>query len=188
MQNDSIRNQIIKKLCNLNQKYFHIYNNQNSFRPLQTVEIKYCLTVLGHKLTFKVYTNGLIGKGKRLRKSFINKEWLYDLHWYKDAPGKHYSPERLCLVAESELGNIRPGDKKKIKNGAIMFDFQKLLISNSELRLLVFKTQSLQELKDINIYFNNAIETYKHLRKNDKFIFICFVHKEEQVYYSVKQK
>lgn len=160
-------------------------------RKPRTNLIKYNLVKLGHILGYRVYANGLTKEQLEEQKEkydFINREFLFDIHWYTDKSNEHYMPETLSLVAESEIGDRRKGDKSKIKNPAVMFDFQKLLVTNAEIRLLIFKTKNLKELNALDSYFEKSIETYKHLEKKSAFLFLCFEHQTKSLYYTEKFK
>src|SRR5947209_19697436 len=108
---------------------------------------------------------------------FRNKEWLFDIHWYND--DAHYCPRVLKLVAESELGKYRNKDGSKKPYPAVKFDFQKLLIANAELRLLVFRVTHADKLINseygLSTYFEKAIEAYQCLESESKFLFVCFI-------------
>jgi len=97
-------------------------------------------------------------------------------------------PTEISLVAESELGDRRKGDKSKLKNPAVMFDFQKLLVANAALRLLIFKSKNIAELEALNTYFDRSISNYKLLEKGSIFLFACFVHNTKDFYYTEKYK
>ncbi len=173
----------------LSHEYFELIKNQKNFRKQHTNSIKLNMVILGHKLGYRVYTNGLTqDQISKIGNGFVNKEWLYDIHWYKDKKGEYYMPEILSLAAESELGHWKKGDSSKMKNPAVKFDFQKLLITNAELRLLVFKTRSKLELEELNLYFEKAIKAYPHLTKKSLFLFVCFEHETKNLFYCEKHK
>ena len=56
------------------------------------------------------------------------KEWLYDVVWYQSDQAGHMTD--VPLVAESEWGGF----------GAVKEDFEKLLVSRSRYRVMVFQT------------------------------------------------
>ena len=82
--------------------------------------------------------------------TFKNTEWLYDIHWYNDKRNTKYQPEHLYLVAECEFQSIRKEHKESEgkQYSGIKYDFQKLLVTNAYLRLLIFKLSSTNELND----------------------------------------
>lgn len=178
--------------------------------PTVTNQIMEALTLLGDqkrgiKPHYRVYSHGLSGpfqrkhtkfqNGKR-RKKFRNVEWLYDLHWYREIVPTCYKLSQMPLVAESEWEWIRNEERKKNKKkkhkgddpyGAVKYDFQKLLVANAELRLMIFKKRVREYAqrnkkvkpktaekcnKDLDEYFFSVIEKYKHLKKGSKFLFV----------------
>lgn len=168
----------------------YIYAKRNARKPNSNA-IKYNMVKLGHELGYKVYANGLTEAQKKEQfenYKFINREFLFDIHWYKDEKNKYYMPKKISLVAESELGDRRKGDQSKLKNPAVMFDFQKLLVANAELRLLIFKAKNQIELDELEEYFEKAITTYKLLEKGSIFLFVCFMHDTKEFLYCEKYK
>ena len=69
-------------------------------------------------------------------------------------------PTEIKLVVESELGDYRENDKSGVKSPAVRFDFQKLLVTNAEIRALIFKSRNDKELSELNGYFEEAIKAY----------------------------
>lgn len=180
--------QIIKAFVDLSRNY--IFEKKNARRPNSRI-IKYTLSKLGQESSFRVYANGLSEEQQKElfdQYQFVNREFLYDIHWYTDVENEYYMPERVILIGESELGDRRKGDKSGEKNPAIKFDFQKLLMGNAELRLMIFKTKSMAELGNLNYYFDKAINYYRNLQKGAVFLFLCFVHDTKELYYAEKYK
>lgn len=120
---------------------------------------------------------------------FSNREWLFDIHWYRDYD--HYCPQDLTLVAESELGNRRIEDISKQSYSSVKYDFQKLLVANAKLRLLIFRVSDLDYLYNsdsgLAAYFVKSIEAYDCLTVGSKFLFICFF-KNEVLFRELKKK
>ena len=126
---------------------------KKSVRPQRTRLIKDTLSLLGHrklkdKPKYEVYANRL---SPNLTQSmggiFKNSEWLFDLHWYTD--GKNpYTTLTLPLVMECEWQQKRKGDKVN-KFSGIKYDFQKLLVANAELRLMIFKVVKQTDLDEL---------------------------------------
>lgn len=107
-------------------------------RPQRTRWVKDKLALLGDHKGYKVYANGLSPELKPLKGgTFKNAEWLYDLHWYTEGK-QHYTTTTLPLVMECEWQSERKGDRKKPFSG-IKYDFQKLLVTNAVLHLMVFR-------------------------------------------------
>lgn len=168
----------------------YIYQKKDARKP-NTNLIKYNLVKLGHELKYRVYANGLTPEQSQEqfeKYGFVGREFLYDVHWYIDKDGEFYTPENVSLVVESELGDRRKGDTSKSPNPAVKFDFQKLLLANAELRLMIFKVKNLKQLQQLNTYFDNAINAYKLLKKRDTFLFVCFMHDTKEMYFTEKHK
>ena len=134
------------------------------------------------KPSYQVYANGLSDHLTQLNGGdFKNTEWLYDLHWYEDG-AEPYTTLCLPLVMECEWNPRRKGDPKVPFSG-IKYDFQKLLVSNAELRLMIFKVKKLSDLDELDSYFKSNIKNYKHLETGAKFLFVAFYDKDKTFYY-----
>ena len=121
------------------------------------------------------------------RPGFVNREWLFDLHWYteqeevnegEDIP--YFSVERLPLAVECEW-NLNK--KKGVFRGEIKYDFQKLVVTNAELRLMIFQIKDVDDLVKLGNYFENVIKSYKHIENNAQFLFVAFDYKKECFYF-----
>jgi hypothetical protein len=124
---------------------------------------------------------------------FRNTEWLYDIHWYRDKPNSHYMPERVFLVAECELGKRRSKDPNmEDRYSGVKYDFQKLLVSNAKLRLMIFQI-SCEDIiyeppEELDKYFEEAIDAYDDLEDGSKFLFACYNNDARKLLYCEKQK
>ena len=140
------------------------------------------------KPKYKTYSNKI---SPHLRKEnggqFKNKEWLYDLHWYTESDSEPYMPIALPLIVECEWNPKRNEDSKNSYSG-IKYDFQKLLVSNADLRLMIFSVKKESEISELNDYFDRAINSYIHLTKGSKFLFIAFDEKVRRFFYTEKRK
>lgn len=178
------------KLSGLSKKIIQTFGNakdtffQSNVRPERTRFIKKLLIKLGHELKFKVYANRLSKEDlKEINQPFVNREWLFDIHYYTD--GKEpYSVESLPLVAECEWNPRRKGDSK-VRFSGFKYDFQKLVVSNAELRLMIFKIKKQSDLTELETYFKNVIDNYRHLESNAKFLFVAFDDKTDNFYYKL---
>jgi hypothetical protein len=167
--------------------------NSNRFGALQTEKIKYMLINLGLKKNFWVYANRLkdyqieFDKQQEGKKNKVkNREWLFDLHWYKDSLEDYYTQVEFALAVECEWENKRLNDISGNGYSAVKYDFQKLVVTNSRLKLLVFRgRRNTHDFIKLNSYFDNAIRVYTNLSKGSMFLFICFM---ETKYYIVKKK
>lgn len=78
----------------------------------------------------------------------------------------------LPLVAEFELQNRRALDNGtccQLPYSSVRFDFQKLLIANADVRLMVFEVSDFEvdvrdSEKELDVYFEKAIEGYGNLK------------------------
>lgn len=172
-------------------------------RPGLTNKIKFVLLKLGYQLGYCGYANlerspstgelkSLINKEIDIWRDkfkfkdhrFRNREWQYDIHWYRDNPDTHFMPATLNMACECELHPSR-GLKDQKEHGeyfrpAVRYDFQKLLASNAMLRVMIFRVNNKFELEDprkgLSAYFIEAIELYQQLPAGSKFLFICLHH------------
>ncbi|KAA6324026.1 hypothetical protein EZS27_026598 [termite gut metagenome] len=143
---------------------------------------------MGHELEYKVYANRLEEEDlKEVNHNFVNREWLFDLSFYtdRDKYKEPYSIDRLLLTVECEWYSRRKEDKKKDRFSGFKYDFQKLLVSNAELRLMIFIIKKPIDigLFELETYFNNVITNYKHLENKAKFLFVAFSTSEKSFYY-----
>lgn len=178
---DKLSKLIIKELGDVTEVFFSF---DTKVRPQRTRLIKDRLALIGHnEFNYKVYANGLSPNLTQLNGgTFKNSEWLFDLHWYVE--GKNpYTTTRLPLIMECEWQQKRKGDRKVPFSG-IKYDFQKLLVSNAEFRLMIFKIKNSNDFNFLSEYFEDNISNYEHLLKNSKFLFIAFYDKEKTFYYS----
>ncbi len=185
---DSFSNNKSIKLKGLSIKLIQTFGNSNDLffqsqiRPERTRFIKKLLIKLGHELKYKVYANRLSKEDlQEINQPFVNREWLFDIHFYTDN-NEPYSVKSLPLVAECEWNPKRKGDSKVSFSG-IKYDFQKLLVSNAELRLMIFKIKKQSDLTLLETYFKNAINNYRHLENNAQFLFIAFDDKTKSFHY-----
>lgn len=105
-------------------------------------------------------------------------EWLYDLIWYKYKEGKHYALTEIILAMESEWGGKRKGaDDENDPYGEVKYDFQKLLVCNSPLKLMVFKTHGNNiDTNKLLEYFQERINESVNTRPNEIFIIAYYYY------------
>jgi len=97
------------------------------------------------------------------------------------------------LVVECEWAYTRTAERKKSKTpdgfGDIKWDFQKLLVANADLRVLIFKWRDKdtdKARKKLDEYFTKTIVGYRNLPLGSKFLFIAF--DKDGFWYSEKLK
>ena len=186
---DNLSKIIVKEIGNVLDNFF---SYKESVRPNRTRLIKDTLALLGEKKLkdkpkYAVYANGLSPHLRQLNGgTFKNAEWLFDLHWYTDGK-KPYTTLTLPLVVECEWQQKRKGDKVN-KFSGIKYDFQKLLVTNAELRLMIFKVVRPTDFDELAEYFEDNISNYSHLDKGAKFLFVAFSERQKTFYYSFIQK
>ena len=92
-------------------------------------------------------------------------------------------------MVECEWDWLRADDESGDEFSAIKWDFQKLLVANADLRVMIFKPRirkgkSLNEKLDQ--YFTETISGYRNLPSGSKFLFIAFSN--DGFWYSQKVK
>lgn len=138
--------------------------------------------MLGHELGFKVYANGLKEEDlQEIQVHFANHEWLYDLVWYMET--SDYMMTSMPLAVECEWNPRWRHDSKKVPYSGFKYDFQKLIVCNAQLRLMIFQIKKNVDLDNLDEYFNKAIQGYPDLTKGAIFLFLAFFPKEEKLYY-----
>jgi hypothetical protein len=171
---------LIQEMANLKDQFFAITGNK---RKERTRLIKDRLHLLAQqKYKFKAYGHGLSARlTQNAGGEFKNREWMYDIHWYTE--GKQpYTTIRLPLVMECEWEQKRRADQTNAFS-AIKWDFQKLLVANAELRMMVIKITNFRSFKPLTEYFINNIENYRLLEKGSKFLFIGFYERGKGLFY-----
>jgi hypothetical protein len=97
-----------------------------------------------------------------------------------------YVPTSLSLVAEFEWRPKREEDSIVPYSG-FKFDFQKLLVANADLKLMVFRTKANDEsFSELDDYFEKAISSYTNLKPGSRFLFIAVVKGEDGFFYDEK--
>lgn len=160
-------------------------------RTPRTQLVKTILAELGHapmkdKPPYKVYCNGL---EKTICQSmggvYKNAEWLYDLIWYTESAD--YLLITCPLVMECEWSNKRK-EARRIPYSGIKYDFQKLVIANADLRLMIFLKKKTHNLEELDQYFEDSINLCQNLPVGSKFLFIAFDQSIKGFHYTEKIK
>lgn len=144
---------------------------------VRTTRLFELLTELGDSKGYYVYSHSLSDEFRKKpgNNKFVNREWMYDLCWYKEDETLPYGLKSLDLAVESEWRNKRGEDPY----GAIKYDFQKLLIANMGLCLMVFKVTE-KGRKELSNYFEKVYERYEGCK--NEILFVAFSQKT--FYYS----
>lgn len=105
-------------------------------------------------------------------------EWLFDLIVVQEIKNEIYGQQDYLtdtiLSLESEMSSSFNG---------VMYDFQKLLISNSKYKVILFRCHS----SELDLYFNYMIKNIKHYKSaNGKFYLIGYANNGG--YYTVKEE
>ncbi len=168
---------LLEKELMVNKKYFNQVGS--STRALKTINIKSALNKLGRKRGHVVYTSynkrSLTNLRKKLGNAFVSKiiqadwphEWLFDLCWARhsgDPKDKDWwkTLKHLELACEIEL---------VFTEDAILEDFQKLIVCDSKLRLIVFQYGDEESDADSII---KMCQKYSPERKNFRYLAVAF--------------
>lgn len=103
-------------------------------------------------------------------------EWLYDLVCYRYG-NEHYALNDTILVMESEWKGKRYASNNNDEEdpyGEVKFDFQKLLLANADIKLMVYKEHRTDKDYNLNEYFIRRIKEYRQGKSSDCFIFACY--------------
>lgn len=107
---------------------------------------------------------------------------MFDLCWYIEK-GHGYLLKSLDLAVEAEWSNKRKEDKDQY--GGVKYDFQKLLVANMGLCLMVFQVTK-EGREKLSEYFEEVCNLYEG--NKTEFLFITFSRKEKTFYYSYLPK
>jgi hypothetical protein len=148
----------------------------------RTIQIMDALSELGQELGFRSMANRISSHLQQSKGGiFKNTEWLYDLHWYEEKLPSCYQQTSMILAVECEWGYRRRGDKNNDRYSAVKWDFQKLLITNADLRLMIFRKRIGNDDENagqtnvaLDKYFTETIQGYRNLAPGSKFLFIAF--------------
>ena len=152
---------------------------------LRTEKLFDLLTELGDKQGYKVYSHSSSDEFRNApgtgNDKFVNREWLFDLCWYKEDETFKYSLKSLDLAVESEWKNKRKEDKED-PYGGIKYDFQKLLVVNMGLGLMVFKVTK-EGREKLSEYFEKVYDTYEGNKTEILFIAFSTERKKDDTFY-----
>jgi hypothetical protein len=135
-----------------------------------THEIKELIGGLGNKYQFNVCASG---------SEKFEPEWLYDLVWYEEfGEGENARLVQVPLVMECEWSLLFD----QIKN-----DFEKLLLANSILRIMICYVYLDNQKKTIE-YFRDAISKYQLSKPGDTFLIAILDYDTNEFIYEVMTK
>jgi len=157
----------------------------------RTTKLFELLTELGSQKKYKVYAHGLseLFLEKHKNNHFVNREWLFDLCWYQEEEGGYFL-KKMVLSVESEWSKRRYISKEdknrgctdtKDKYGAIKYDFQKLLLPNTGMCLMVFEANE-EDRKELSNYFEDVCSIYDG--NIPEILFIAFSKQDNTFFYS----
>lgn len=133
-----------------------------------TKKIKLLLGELGERSGFGVCTGGF--------KDRFEPEWLCDLAWYRENEAEFLV--EVPLVMESEWNRTL----KYIK-----FDFEKLLLTNATLRLMICQAKP-EKIDDLKVFFRNAVKAYGQLDKGSRFLIAVLDSDSEEFVFDTFEK
>lgn len=120
-----------------------------------TVTIKRALISLGVKNGYNVCAAGFPDECER--------EWLYDLVWYRNDPPEHL--REIGLVVESEWAkNVH----------AVKYDFEKLLVAKSPIKVMVFQDFKDSSIEQMWSLLEKGIHTFKAEAAGEKYLLAGF--------------
>lgn len=148
MNAEQLEQQVREALVKFNEQA--IANSLNG-DPDWTLKIATCMANLGREHGYKVCVSGLIGD---------DREWLYDMVWYTEV-GEKREDVRLRsvpFIMECEWS---------LSTERIAEDFEKLLLANSYLRLMVCK-MSQESRVSMASYFEDSLKGFEQGRDGDR--------------------
>lgn len=164
-----------------------VFDNTQFHRSINTLKLKkkICAVASGYK-DLHIWAGGVEKEMKEKDNVDITHicghEWLYDLIIYRFRQNEHYALNHTILTMESEWGGLRPKNKRNDGNdyyGEVKFDFQKLLVSNADILLMVYKQQIKKESNavdnELNQYFQKTIDNCQNVKDNSIFVFAKYI-------------
>lgn len=146
---DEIELKIVNTLNDISTQAFQEHWRGNK---LWTDKIKEKIGNIGKELGYNVCTT-----------PGFESEWLYDLVWYKnDSNGRL---QTIPLTLESEWDFNWSG---------IKYDFEKLLLSNAEKRIMICQAKTKNEAGALFDNFEQSIKSYILGNINDRFLIIIY--------------
>ena len=133
-----------------------------------TYFLKQKIAQLGLRKGYKVAVGGFADD--------FEKEWLYDLVWYReDLQGCLMN---IPLIMESEW---------RKNYSEIKFDFEKLLLGNAEMRLMICQSKE-KDISNLISKFKNAIDIFNQNKGNRFFFAVLNSDTEEEFIFKTYTK
>jgi len=169
-------------------------------KKCDTIKVKYALIFSCKDPMIRIWTNGVPTNKSNTIHNVTVKEWLYDLLWFKYNRNKEYALTETVLVMESEWkwgkrqknkddnNEEELNDSEKIAANyypEVMYDFQKLLVSNSPIKVLVFKARSIgigKEIEKFLYFLQERINESAYTRDDDYFLIAYYKKKSRNEY------
>lgn len=153
MQLTEFENWLFQELNDFSRRYFQSDNKNSTYvtKSILGIVADFGKSNFNYKVS---YTGG--------NKEGYESGWLYDLVWYTEDDKGNLKTIELALELEQLYG---------ISN--IKYDFEKLLIANSKLRVMICLAGKVK-IDLIKEYFRNAVMTYESLPKGTRFFVLIW--------------
>ncbi|MCL7755127.1 hypothetical protein [Polaribacter sp. Z022] len=133
-----------------------------------TNQLKIIIGDLGEKMGYEVATN--------CDKEYNEKEWLFDLVWYKMAVNENENiVSSIDLVLESEISYKTFGHFK--------IDFDKLLIATKSTKIMIFTKVKEQLIERIKNYVQSSLNISNDYTKDNKIHLILWDENDTGEFY-----
>lgn len=152
-----MKTEITEAICSVAKQF-----SNGARDPEWTKAIKIAIGDLGASHGYEVLAGGVPERN-------FDKEWLYDLTWYKAwSAGEEHGLRCAPLILESEwisdFENIR-------------VDFEKLLVGKAEYKVMVFQAKT-QDIAEQMRRLKQAIDNYQGCKTAETYILACLdIHK-----------
>lgn len=145
-------------------------------RKEDTLAVKHALIGVAKKFNISVWTQLNENEIIEDKTHLSNHEWLYDLIWYCYNDSEHYALTELLLAMESEWGGRRYSSNNDNSDpyGEVKYDFQKLLVCNAPIKLMIFKEHGKEETEKLLYFFQKRISESPLCSKEDTFLIVYY--------------
>ena len=118
---------------------------------------------------------------------FTRREWMFDLIWFEDKEeiGKEYCLKSFPLALESEWELSRSNAKRPgVSYAAVKYDFQKLVVCNARLKVMIFREDAKKGIREMNDYIEYLLNVYKP-KPNGRFLCIAYRNDMKSFIYKI---